>query len=102
MKRLLLATALACALLAPPAQAGPSFQIATGAKDVDGYVDPGGTLHVVWTDDVNPENEIVHYCKVPRGGTACTAARDVFVPDTPSGNQVDEPFLLLGAGGTTL
>ena len=82
MKRLVLATALACALLAPGAHAGPSFQIAGGAKDVDGYVDPGGTLHVVWTDDVSPENNVVHYCRVPRGGTACTGARDVTLPLT--------------------
>ena len=101
MKRLLLGAALACALLAQPAHAGPSFQIASGAKDVDGYVDPGGTLHVVWTDDVNPENDIVHYCKVPRGGTTCTGARDIVGPWGADG-AVDEPFLVLGAGGSTL
>ena len=91
---------LACALLAPPALAGPSFQIAGGAKDVDGLVDPGGTLHVVWTDDVSPENNVVHYCRVPRGGTACTGARDVTLP-LPT-DRIDEPYLVLGSGGSTL
>jgi hypothetical protein len=100
MKRLLVATALACALLAPPAHAGPSFQLATGADFVDGLVDPGGTLHVVWTDDVSPENNVVHYCRVPRGGTACTGSRDVTLPLTT--DQIDEPYLVLGSGGTTL
>jgi hypothetical protein len=100
MRRLLLATALACALLAPPAHAGPSFQIAGGADAVDGLVDPGGTLHVVWTDEVSPENNVVHYCRVPRGGTACTGARDVTLPLIT--DQVDEPYLVLGSGGSTL
>jgi hypothetical protein len=100
MKRLLVATALACALLAPPAHAGPSFQLAAGAKFVDGLVDPGGTLHVVWTDEVSPENNIVHYCKVPRGGTACTGARNVTLPLIT--DRIDEPFLVMGSGGTTL
>ena len=54
MKRLVLATALLCALLAPAAHAGPSFQLAGNAMFVDGLVDPGGTLHAVWADDVYP------------------------------------------------
>jgi hypothetical protein len=97
MKRLLAATMLSCALLAPPAHAGPSFQLASNAMFPDGLVDPGGTLHVVWTDDVFPENNVVHYCQVPRGATACALARTVLLP---AGAHIDEPFLVREPGGT--
>lgn len=104
MKRLLLATATAllCALLAPAAHAGPSFSLAGNAKLPDGLVDPGGTLHAVWVDDVFPENNVVHYCQVPRGATGCTNARNVFLPAGPGGDHVDAPFLVRDPATGTL
>jgi hypothetical protein len=98
VKRLLLAAALLGALLAPPAHAGPSFQVAGNAMFVDGLVDPAGTLHAVWADDVYPENNVVHYCQVPRGATACTNARDVFLPNPT--DRIDEPYLVREPDGT--
>ena len=67
---LLLAALAAAALLAvfaPAALAGPSFQLAAGARAPDGLVDPGGTLHVVWADAAT--SGIVHCARsraVPR------------------------------------
>jgi hypothetical protein len=94
----LLVTVSACALLlavsAPAAFAGPSFQLAAGARSADGLVDAGGTLHAVWADAVTPN--VVRYCEVPRGGTACTNARVLTLP----AGTTDEPYLVRGAGAT--
>ncbi len=94
----LLVTVSACALLlsvsAPAAFAGPSFQLAANARSVDGLVDPGGALHAVWADAVTLT--VVRYCEVPRGGTACTEARVLTLPE----GTTDEPYLVRGAGAT--
>ena len=94
----LAAACLLAALAAPAAHAGPSFQLAANAKSVDGLVDPGGTLHAVWADDVVSATNVVHYCEVPRGATACTSPRALLLP--LAGDHTDEPYLVRGAGQT--
>jgi hypothetical protein len=93
-----LAGACLLAALAPPALAGPSFQLAANAKSVDGLVDPGGTLHAVWADDAGVATNVVHYCRVPRGATACANARTLLLPQAT--DHTDEPYLVRGSGAT--
>jgi hypothetical protein len=46
-------------------------------------VDPAsGLMHAVWID--NPDTQIVHYCQVPRGATACSLTRNLTRARTPT------------------
>src|SRR4051794_12510923 len=62
---------LTCLLLAPAAQAAVSpITIGTGrAPEV--AVESDGTAYVVWNVAAGPNLTDVHFCKVPRGATAC-------------------------------
>ncbi len=64
---------LVCVLvltLAAPAAAAPT---ALGTGDSPSItVDPNGTSHVVWNESrPGAEADITHYCRLPRGATAC-------------------------------
>jgi hypothetical protein len=67
-----LAAAAALALCsAAPSLAATPFEAGTG----DGHdlaVSPDGTGHVVWIDD-GGATDVVRYCRVPAGGSACDA-----------------------------
>jgi hypothetical protein len=59
-----------------PAPAPPSVSLGAG-KTPDVLVDAAGTSHVVWNQEVPAGgSDVTHYCRVPRGATAC---------DNPSG-----------------
>jgi hypothetical protein len=79
--RFTLVAALGAALALAPAAYGGSFgvsegpqpfQVGTGAHP-DVAVDAAGTAHVVWNEDSGsvPTPDPLHYCRVPRGSTAC-------------------------------
>ena len=69
---LVLATAAAAALAsAAPALGATPFTAGTGSGH-DLAVSPDGTGHVVWVDDTGVA-EVIRYCRVPAGGSACDA-----------------------------
>ena len=59
-----------------PAPAPPSISLGAG-KAPDVLVDAAGTAHIVWNEEVPAGgSDVTHYCRIPRGATAC---------DNPSG-----------------
>ena len=85
--------------VAGSAQAGESFVVGEG-KTPHLTVDPMGTAHVVWIrDDVGFDE--THYCRVPRGATACdvqhTLPTSAFA-ESPT--DTGTPFILRSAAGT--
>lgn len=38
-------------------------------------VDGAGTAHIVWNEPVPGQADQLHYCRLPRGATACTASK---------------------------
>lgn len=100
MRKLVVSIAVAAAALgalAPAAQANP-FTIGTG-QHPHLLVDPSsGALNAVWVD--NPFAQTVHYCRVPRGATACQVSRDL--PLGIDAQTADQPFLVRDPGTGTL
>jgi hypothetical protein len=43
-------------------------------------VDDLGTGHFVWEENVNGGDDVLHYCRIPRGATACQAAQQFALP----------------------
>src|SRR5215213_4324279 len=74
MRRSLLGAALLAVLCAAPAHAATPFNIGSG-KDPDVVVDPAGNGHFAWID-----GQSVHYCRVPRGASACNASATLALP----------------------
>src|SRR3954454_6644923 len=59
-----------------PPPAPPSVAIATHGWEPDVHVDAAGTAHIVWSDNVDGDgndvpNDVLHYCRLPRGAKAC-------------------------------
>jgi hypothetical protein len=79
---------LACLLvlltLGLAAQAQAATVLANG-NDPDSIVDRDGVTHVVWNESVPGGDDVLHYCQLPRGGTACTNA----IARTPAGGGSD-------------
>jgi hypothetical protein len=93
---------MACAVslaLATSAQAGESFLVGEG-KQPHLTVDPAGAAHVVWVrEDVGFDE--THYCRVPRGATACDAQATLLtsaIAESPT--DTGTPFILRSATGT--
>lgn len=100
MRKLVLsiaAVAAALAAFAPAASANP-FTIGSG-QHPHLLVDPSsGALNAVWVD--NPLAQTVHYCRLPRGATACQITRDL--PLGIDAQTADQPFLVRDPGTGTL
>ncbi|HWI72773.1 MAG TPA: hypothetical protein VNT55_12540, partial [Baekduia sp.] len=78
-----LALLLALLTIGLTAQAQAASVVANG-NDPDAIVDRDGITHLVW-NETNPGSntaDVLHYCQIPRGGTACTNAQ-TFVPPAP-------------------
>jgi hypothetical protein len=90
-RAILLAAVVATLALTPSAQARgggfgvspsvKSFQVGTGSKP-QVAVDASGTAHVVWNVTVSgaDQPDELHYCQVPKGGTACTGEKVLVAP----------------------
>lgn len=103
MTRLVLvmaATAAAMGLaFASPVQAGEPFTVGEG-KLPHVVAEPGGTAHVVWIRDDTGFDE-THYCRIPRGATACDAKHVLPTSAfTESGGDTGQPFILRAPAGT--
>ncbi len=71
-----------------PVRAGAATVVAHG-NNPDAVVDRDGVTHLVWNEEPGGGNpDVLHYCQIPVGGSACTNAKS-FVPpsDQPSINS---------------
>jgi len=83
-----------------PAQAGTSFQIGVG-RSPEVVVDDSGLARVAWSNNVEPGNDSVTYCTVPRGATACASKVDLSPPSDGTGTS-DVAILRDGSNITLL
>ena len=79
-----LACLLALLTLGLAAHAQAATVLANG-NDPDSVVDRDGITHVVWNESRPGLDDVLHYCQIPRGGTACTNA----IARTPAGGGSD-------------
>jgi hypothetical protein len=81
----LAALLLVLAVAAPAAHA--AAQIASGNYP-DAVVDRDGVTHVVWNTDNNGASaDVLHYCQIQRGATACTGAQSFTPAGTATNNH---------------
>ncbi|MDX8150653.1 sialidase family protein [Patulibacter brassicae] len=88
-----------------PAPAPPSVTLATNGWKPDVLVDAAGTSHVVWVEKVDAQgaavaDDIVHYCRLPRGAKACDNPNQTPLPPaaTPSEDYAGPRILQIGDG----
>lgn len=97
--------ALSLALAALPvasAAAGPVVQIGAGRQPSAAMEPASGRLHAVWTDQTASRS--VHYCRFPRGATACDKKADLVLAatDPPPGEVLGPAFIVRDAAAGTL
>jgi hypothetical protein len=103
MKKTLLISVLIAFAGCPAAASAAPFQLTAVGGDPNVAVDGSGNGHFVWNEGLATEPDVTHYCRIPRGGTACTAS-STFVPtaNSPSNNEdFDGPRVFVG-GGTVI
>lgn len=88
-----------------PAPAPPSVTLSGNGWKPDVLVDAAGTAHVVWVDNVDASgadlpNDLLHYCRLPRGATACSNPNQTpFDPaSTPTDDFAGPRILQIGDG----
>jgi hypothetical protein len=86
------------ALVTTSPASGATLTLADVGRHPAIAVDDSGTGHVAWTEQVNPGDDLLHYCRLPRGATTC-AGQQVF---TLANEQNEGPFVLLGEGGEVI
>jgi hypothetical protein len=98
---LVLAAAVAAfAWLAPAARAAPT-QLGSGEHPAIA-VDGTGMAHVVWNESVPGGVDVLHYCRIPSGHTACSDEQ-TFTPLAPQPSYDDAgPEVMLGASGEVI
>jgi hypothetical protein len=87
---LLLIVAAQAGAAADTASAAGATIIAHGVAP-DAVVDRDGVTHLVWNEDRSNtvhQPDVLHYCQVPPGGTACANAKS-FVPPSASASNTD-------------
>jgi hypothetical protein len=84
-----LAVLIALLTLGLAGQASAATVIANGNYP-DAVVDRDGITHVVWNQDNNlSAPDVLHYCQIPRGGTACTNAQQFSPPGASASGNID-------------
>ena len=81
---LAIAAAFVCLLAG---NAGAATVIANGNYP-DAVVDRDGVTHVAWTESAGG-SDVLHYCQIPRGGSACVNARQFTPQANPTYNNND-------------
>ncbi|WCB92370.1 hypothetical protein DSM104299_01063 [Baekduia alba] len=91
--------ALLCGGLALATGAHAATVIANG-NDPDSIVDRDGITHVVWNESRPGNDDVLHYCQIPRGATACSNA----ITRTPAGggSDVEGPHVMVTPFGEVL
>src|SRR4051812_49213968 len=75
-----LCAALLITVLPTAAYAAPPVTIGQGVEPTV-TVDPSGTAYIAWIGS-EPTTTTLHFCRLPRGRTACSAGGTVAVPGT--------------------
>lgn len=79
------ALAFAALLAAPAVSAVPSARVSPiligGGQNAAVTVDPSGTAHIAYNGDEPNENSL-HYCRLPRGARACTVRTTITTAQT--------------------
>lgn len=85
LMRIILGLSVAAALVAVPsvpAQSGfAPITLSTNGERPSIAVDEEGTAHVAWNERVTDGADVLHYCRVPRGATACEGEQRLVPPD---------------------
>lgn len=76
---------------APAPQAPPPFVLSGAGSFPDMLVDEAGTGHVVWNEDRGDGADVVVYCRIPRGASACNARTELRseIPDSSPDARYD-------------
>lgn len=77
---------------------GATLTLNTAGEHPRIAVDDAGTGHIAWNEEVNPGDDVLHYCRLPRGATACAAEQTFTLPN--EGN--DGAHVLIGEGEVIL
>lgn len=96
----LLALATLGAAAVPATAGAATVTLSTGANQgsPEIAVDASGTGHVAWKESVSSGADLVQYCRLPRGATACTDRKTFTLPQEGFGR----PRVVIGASGITI
>ena len=101
--RLLFLVAGAAAVLgvASTAHAGSPFRLAEAGDRPNAVVGPSGTAHVVWNARAGDGDLVTHYCRLPRGATACDAEVVLPIPrrSGTTFSSLDGPYVFTSGAG---
>jgi hypothetical protein len=84
LRAVLLLLLTTCAALGAGTAVASAASVVANGNDPDAIVDRDGITHLVW-NETNPGTntaDVLHYCQIPRGATACTNGK-AFVPPAP-------------------
>jgi hypothetical protein len=76
----------------------PPVQLATDGAVPHVFVDAAGTAHLAWSQEQADAPSILHYCRLERGGKACTATQAIAITQpvgagfSGNGPGTDEDF----------
>ena len=91
--------------MSPPALAAPGpFTLSTNGSLPNVAVDDKGTAHIVWVEGhIDPDglaNDVLRYCQIPSGGTACAVTASLTPPrGSSASSDSNGPKVLLGPAG---
>src|SRR5512143_3484578 len=86
------AVLVAFALPLPESAAGAVYDLTPDprAEHPDIAVDSAGTAHVAWNVSTGvTEDDLLVYCRVPRGGKACASTQTFTLPDNAAATHVE-------------
>jgi hypothetical protein len=93
MRRALVGAVVIGALSATPAHAATAFDVGAGSYP-DVVTDENGNAHVAWL-----AGNVVRYCRIPKGATACAATASI----TPPGNATaGRQIAIVNAGNSII
>lgn len=79
---------LVLVLLGLTASNAQAASVVANGNMPDSVVDRDGVTHLVWNESRPGNNDVTHYCQIPRGGSACANAQ-TFVPQPGETNNTD-------------
>ncbi len=85
-------------LATPRAVVAKPFTVSAHGESPHIAVDDSGTGHIVWSERVNGGDDILHYCRLPRGSRSCTPERTFSL----GGEDFEDPRALYSGGVLTI
>ncbi|TFG73269.1 MAG: hypothetical protein E4H22_00985, partial [Solirubrobacterales bacterium] len=96
---LLIAISVLIIVLAfPRAAAAKPFTLNADGQLPQIAVDDSGTGHIVWNQQVIGGDDVLHYCRLPRGTRSCSPEKTFNIPM----DDFVGPRVLIGGGVVTL